>query len=87
MLTRDQVAVVVRDHRSYYDAMLRNGWRLPSRKQSVVTLQFMEKGRSGAIFCPRVEHIKSPPICLTPPPKEKLIEKIIEAAGVLGNKG
>ena len=41
MLTRDQVAAVIRDRESFYYGMLRNGWLLPARKQSVVTLKFM----------------------------------------------
>ena len=56
--------------------MLRNGWVLPAKKQSICTLDFMERVRAGEIYCPRVEQIKRPAICLTPPPKETLIEKI-----------
>ena len=41
MLSREQVSAVIRDKRTFYDGMLRNGWVLPSEKQSVVTLEFM----------------------------------------------
>ena len=41
MLSREQVAAVIRDRETFYDGMIRNGWLLPSRKQSIVTLEFM----------------------------------------------
>ena len=87
MLSREQVAAVIRDRDSYYDGMLRNGWKLPARKQSIVTMDFMARVRSGEIFCPRVEHIKQPPVCLTPPPKNTLIQKLIDAAAIRIEKG
>ena len=76
MLSREQVAAVIRDRYSYYDGMLRNGWKLPGRKQSLCTMDFMERVRAGEIFCPRVEHIKRPAVCVTPPPKDVLVDKI-----------
>lgn len=76
MLSREQVAAVIRDRATFYDGMLRNGWVLPAPKQSLCTLDFMQRVRAGEIYCPRVEHIKRPPVCLTPPPKETLVEKI-----------
>ena len=36
----------------------------------------MQRVRAGEIFCPRAEQIKAPAICLTPPPKITLIDKI-----------
>ena len=76
MLSREQVAEVIRDRETFYNGMLRNGWVLPNKKQSICTLDFMQRVRAGEIYCPRVEHIKKPAICVTPPPKETLIEKI-----------
>ena len=76
MLSREQVANVIRDRETFYDGMLRNGWKLPDKKQSICTLDFMTKVRAGEIFCPRAEQIKSPAICITPPPKKILIDKI-----------
>ena len=76
MLSREQVAEVIRDRETYYDGMLRNGWLLPARKQSLCTLDFMQRVRTGEIFCPRASHVKAPPVCVTPPPKAVLIDKI-----------
>ena len=87
MLSREQVANVIRDRDTYYDGMLRNGWVLPAKKQSICTLDFMQRVRAHEIYCPRVEHIKQPAVCLTPPPKHILIEKIMNAAGKREEKG
>ena len=32
MLSREQVSAVVRDRGTFYDAMLRAGWRLPAKR-------------------------------------------------------
>ena len=58
MLSREQVATVVRDRETYYDGMLRNGWLLPAKKQSICTLDFMSRVRAGEIFCTHVQHVK-----------------------------
>ena len=73
MLSREQVSAVIRDRDTYYDGMLRNGWVLPAKNQSLCTLDFMQRVRAGEVFCPRVEDIKSPAICVTPPPKEDIV--------------
>ena len=76
MLSREQVRALITDRETYYDGMLRNGWKLPKKSQSICTLDFMQRVRSGEIFCPRAHQIKAPAICLTPPPKADLIDKI-----------
>ena len=58
MLSREQVAAVVRDRETFYDAMLRHGWLLPTKEKSIWTLDFMQRVRAGEIFCPRAEHVK-----------------------------
>ena len=87
MLSREQVAAVVTGRGTYYDAMRRHGWILPAKTMSLCTLDFMERVRAGEIFCPRAEHIKAPAICLTPPPKADLIEKIDIACAERFKKG
>ena len=47
----------------------------------------MEGVRAGEIFCPHVKHIKEPPVCLTPPPKDVLIDKIVNAGAIREQKG
>ena len=78
---------MIRDRNTYYDAMLRHGWKLPAKKQSICTLEFMTKVRAGEIFCPHAQHIKSPAICVTPPPKKILIDKIVDAGAMREQKG
>ena len=87
MLSREQVSEVVRDRDTYYDGMLRNGWLLPAKKQSLCTLDFMQRVRAGEIFCPRASHVKVPPVCVTPPPKAVLIDKIATASTVRAERG
>ena len=87
MLSREQVSAVIRDRETYYDGMLRNGWILPAKKQSLCTLDFMQRVRSGEIFCPHVKLVKTPPVCVTPPPKDVLIEKIMNATEERESKG
>ena len=41
MLSREQVAAVIRDRYTYYDRMLRNGWKLPAYNQSITMLDFI----------------------------------------------
>ena len=79
MISRQQAASVVTDRLTYYDGMIRNGWLLPAPKQSICTLDFMQRVRKGEIYCPRVDEVKVPPVCITPPPKEILISKIMDA--------
>ena len=45
MLTREQIAQVVNDKHTMYDAMVKNGWAMPGRKQAICTLDFMIKVR------------------------------------------
>ena len=67
--------------------MIRNGWLLPGKKQSLVTLDFMQRVRSGEIWCPTIRMVKAPPVCVTPPPKDTLIMKIVNAAEELESRG
>ena len=87
MLSRGQVATMVRDKETYYNGMLRNGWLLPAPKQSLVTLEFMERVRLGQVFCPRVGQVRAPPPCVTPPPKRILLDKIIKAGAFREGRG
>ena len=76
MLSREQVAEVVRDRVTYYWGMARAGWLLPTIKQSLATLSFLQGVRAGEVFCPHAQHVKTPAVCVTPPPKKVLIDKI-----------
>ena len=47
----------------------------------------MERVRAREIFCPHAQHVKQPPVCVTPPPKAILIEKIDIACAERARKG
>jgi len=57
---------------TYYDAMLRNRWYLPSIKSSLVNATYLESVRKGDIWCPKYEEIKALP-CPLPPSKSILL--------------
>ena len=52
------MSAVIRDRETYYDGMIRNGWLLPAKKQSICTLDFMTRVRAGEVFCPHASHVK-----------------------------
>ena len=43
----------------------------------------MTRVRAGEIFYPEHEHVEAPPLCLTPPSKSVLVDKIQDAAAHL----
>ena len=87
MISRQQAASVVTDRLTYYDGMIRNGWLLPGKKQSIVTLDFMQRVRGGEIYCPRASEVTKPAVCVTPPPKEQLVMKILNATEEYESRG
>jgi len=80
MLTREQIAQVVNDKHTMYDAMVKNGWALPHRKQPICSLDFMVKVRAHQLWCPRQDQTIKTVVCPTPPPKKELAEFIRNAA-------
>ena len=50
-----KLATVVRSNADYYDAMIRNGWLLPTLGSSIVTREFMDGVRQKRYYC---THIK-----------------------------
>ena len=53
MVSREQVANLVNDKQTMYQAMIRNSYVLPSYKQAICTLDFMFRVRAGEIWVPR----------------------------------
>lgn len=72
-LSVDEASMFVASVGSYYEAMTRNRWYLPSRKSSIVTVKYLDAVRKGNLWCPKYSDIKTLP-CPTPPKKEKLID-------------
>ena len=80
MLSREQISQVVNDKHTMYDAMVKNGWALPHRKQPICTLDFMIRVRAHQLWCPRQDQTVKTVMCPTPPPKKELAELIRTAS-------
>lgn len=57
LVSRNEVAAVVRDKKGMYRAMIANGFIMPAEKQQIVTLDFMYRVKSGALWCPKSEEL------------------------------
>lgn len=55
LISRNDIAAVVRNKAHLYNAMVANGYVMPERKQGIVTLDFMYRVKSGALWCPQSE--------------------------------
>ena len=58
--------------------MVRNGWYMPSPKESICTLKFMMKVRKGKIWCPKQSEMR-PRQIPEPPPRQELADAIHES--------
>ena len=56
--------------------MQRAKWALPSKHSALCTLKFMGKVRELVYYCPKVTDVNKDKICLCPPPKDVLMEKL-----------
>ena len=68
MVSREQVARLVNDKETMYQAMIRNGYVLPSYKQAICTLDFMLRVRAGEVWVPRGNECRAIKVA-TPPPR------------------
>ncbi len=66
----------IKNKKDFYEAMIRNGFYLPSYKSSLVTQTYMEKIMKGQLWCPMHGDIKRLP-CPRPPSKEVLLDKFL----------
>ena len=49
---------------------------MPTEHSAVCTMQWMHGVRTGSFYCPRLSDLKPQVVCLHPPPKAVLLEKI-----------
>lgn len=61
-----------------HEALTRNGYFLPSKKSSLATESYLVGIMEGKVYCPKTESIKLKG-CPSPPSKEALIAKFLEA--------
>ncbi len=77
-LSIQQAGRLVSNVRSFYNAMLRNGWYLPHLKSSLVNQDYLEKVKAGKVWCPKYSDIRLSP-CPDPPPKSLLLDLLDRA--------
>ena len=58
-----------------HEAMVRNGYYMPSYKSSIVTISWMKGIRSGTVWCPKYEELRLRS-CYSPPCKDLIVSEI-----------
>jgi hypothetical protein len=53
MLSREDVNTKVRNKQTYWEAMVRNNYQMPTLKSQIVTIKWMQGIREGKYWCPR----------------------------------
>ena len=53
MLSREDVNTKVRNKQTYWEAMVRNHYQMPTLKSQIVTIKWMQGIREGKYWCPR----------------------------------
>jgi hypothetical protein len=73
MITIKEAAKVVADKSDYYDACVRNSYRMPAKKQPIVTTEFLNDVQSKRVWVPKLHEMK---LCACPkPPPAKVIRQ------------
>ena len=58
-----------------HEAMVRNGYYMPSYKSSLITISWMKGIRKGTIWCPKYEELRLRS-CYSPPSKDLIVIEI-----------
>ena len=53
MIARQDIALVVRNHRDMYEAMIKNDFIMPKRNSNIVTLEFMFEAQQEIMWLPK----------------------------------
>ena len=77
-LTPLQVSRLVNDKNSMYNAVYRNGYLLPPKRDSFNTYEFLDKVRTEEYWLPKTHQCKMY-TCLDPPPKDTLAVMVRDA--------
>ena len=80
-LSREEVAQYTQNKSQLYDAMVANGWIMPAKKNSFVTLNVIKLIRQKKLWVPHVTEIYRLPVCARPPPCQQILDEIQETVG------
>ena len=58
-----------------HEAMVRNGYYMPSYKSSIITISWMKGIRSGTVWCPKYDELRLRS-CYSPPSKDLIVSEI-----------
>ena len=78
-ITYVEMGKFCRNREHLHQAMLRDGWKLPSKHAAICTTQWLMKVRRKEIFCPTNSEVQTIRVCYSPPPRDILQQKL-EAA-------
>ena len=73
-MEQKKLARRVRTFEDYYNAMIRDGWLLPSFNSAIVTRPYLDAIRGDQYYCPHVRDNILPLRCPNPPPKMELLK-------------
>ena len=54
-LSREQLGLVIRNKKHFWNAMVQDGWMMPDYKQTIVSIKFMHAVRAKEVWAPRAE--------------------------------
>ena len=54
-LSREQMGLVIRNKKHFWNAMVQDGWMMPDYKQTIVSIKFMHAVRAKEVWAPRAE--------------------------------
>ena len=75
-ISREQMALFVRDKKTLYNAAVANGFVLPRLKQAIVTIKFLFDVRAGKLWAPKAEDITKCVLVAQPPTRKILAAAI-----------
>lgn len=76
MITIKEASKFVLDKKDYYEACVRNSYRLPTIQSPIVTKMFLFHVHTGVVWVPKLNEIKLCP-CPRAPPTEIVRDELI----------
>ena len=71
-LSREQLGLVIRTKKQFYNAMLQDGYVMPGYKQTLVSIKFMHAVRNKEVWAPRAEDVVQCRMVAYPPSNDVL---------------
>ena len=85
MISLEEAKAKVPDKKALYEALLRNGYFMPPYSNRIITIQYMEKVKSGEVYVPKYDIVRLRP-CPNPPVKKRVFDEILKEMTRVGLK-